>query len=120
MVVTETQSQEIGFSNGALYLHTCPISAISFKGEYTHVYTPPAKEEDTFNNILSRNEQFPAKRQESMRKPVLDQLTGSAVKNVVKRHNESIAKAIINVKEDVNIAMTNVMRLTDQISRNRS
>jgi hypothetical protein len=51
---------------------------------------------------------------------VVDQLTGSGIKNTVQRRNESIAKTIVTVKEDVNTAVSNVMRLTDQISRNRN
>ncbi len=56
----------------------------------------------------------------SIQKPVIEQLTGSGVKQIIQRRSDSMAKGITNMKDDVNSAVTNVMRLTDQINKSRA
>lgn len=79
MVVTEMQTQVIAFSSGTLSLSTCRLDAMSFKGEYTHVYNP--KKEET------PPQQEEVKRGNSIRKPVVDQLTSGSIKNIIQRRN---------------------------------
>lgn len=38
---------------------------------------------------------------------------------MVARRNESIAKTLVSAKQDLNSAVENVMRMTDQINKNR-
>ena len=110
-MVVEDKVQQIAFSGGTLSYHQCPLAEVNFKGPY--IFSNHSISHDKIEKVdeaIAKNNKI--KRGNTMNNPLLH-ISNEKTKNMLNKRNDSIAKQLNGVSDNINDALTNIKKASE-------
>jgi flagellar hook-basal body complex protein FliE len=109
--------QQLAFSGGTLSYHQCFLHDVSFKGPYAFSnhsisYEKPERTEEAIdrNNSIRRG---------NSNNPIAH-ITSEKTKSMLSKRHDSFAKQLSDVTDNVNDALSNIKRASEEFSKRRN
>lgn len=117
-MVVEEKVQQIAFSGGSLTYHQCMLSDVSFSGPY--VYSNHSISHEKFEKIedaIEKNNKI--KRGSTVINPMIH-ISNDKTKSLINRRNDSIAKQLTGVADNISDALSNIKRASEEFSNRKA
>ena len=112
--------QQIAFSGGGLTYHQCFLSDVNFKGPYIYsnhsISYEKSEKAEKVEEAIERNNNI--KRGNSNNPIAL--VTNEKTRQLIGKRNDSLAKQLLDVTENVNDAISNIKRASEEFSKRRN